>query len=419
MTRDNGVDKALKKKVAVIGGGPAGLMAAEILAGKGLVVNVYDAMPSIGRKMLWAGVSGLNLTHAEAKENFVKRYGVRQKEIGQWLEHFDADDLVRWTNGLGIETFVGSSQRVFPKVMKAAPLVKAWLYRLRGLGVGLYKRHRFMGWSADGDLILETPEGEKRVAVDAVVLAMGGGSWARLGGDGQWTKTLAAKGISLETLQASNCGFNVAWSEIFKESFAGVPVKGVQLSFQYSPTNWQRRNGDFVITAHGIEGSAVYALSASMRESLSQGRETVLYVDLMPGRSEGDLALALSRHRGKASVTSHWRKTIGLEGVKAALVREVLPKEEWSDAQRVAKVLKHLPIVLESTRPIDEAISTSGGVPFDELDAGLMLKKLPGVFCAGEMIDWDAPTGGYLLTACFASGAVVADGVLAWLEASR
>lgn len=419
MARDDGVDKALKKKVAVIGGGPAGLMAAEILASKGFAVDVYDAMPSIGRKMLWAGVSGLNLTHAEAKADFVKRYGEHQQEIGQWLDRFDADDLVKWVNGLGIETFVGSSQRIFPKVMKAAPLVKAWLRRLKSLGVGLYKQHRFSGWTDKRGLIFQSPEGEKIIAADAVILAMGGGSWARLGGDGLWMETLSRNGITLEPLRPANCGFDIAWSSIFSNEFAGCPVKGVVLSQQLSQKNgqdnWLSRSGDFVISEQGVEGSAVYTLSSSLRDCLEQTGEAVLYVDLMPQRSLENIQSALLKARGKASLSSHWRKSLGLEGVKAALVREVLPKEQWQDADRVAQVIKHLPLQLLRPRPIDEAISTSGGVPFDELTDQLMLEKLPGIFCAGEMIAWDAPTGGYLLTACFASGVVAAEGVCRWL----
>lgn len=401
--------------IAVIGGGPAGLMAAEVLAQSGVSVDLFDAMPSVGRKFLRAGVGGMNITHSEPFESFVSRYGSRHQEIRSLLQHFDADALREWVHGLGIETFVGSSGRVFPKEMKAAPLLRAWLHRLRAGGVRLHKRHRFNGWAQNGDIRFMTSEGELTQKFDAVVLALGGASWARLGSDGAWVPWLSEKRVNLAPLQPSNCGFEVAWSDHLLERFAGAPLKTISANFMNGNGISQQGQGECVLTASGLEGSLIYALSAGLRDVINAKGEVTLYLDLAPGRDLNRLTTDLGRARGKDSMSSHLRKRAGIEGIKAALLREILPATTFDDARQLAIRIKSLPLRLTATRPIDEAISTAGGVRFEAMDAGLMLKTLPGVFCAGEMLDWEAPTGGYLLTACFASGRAAGQGVLNWL----
>ncbi len=408
------------QRVAIVGGGPAGLMAAEQLAATtettagrgvdGLKVAIFDAMPSFGRKFLMAGKGGMNITHAELMPVFVGRYGTRQAVIAPLLETFGPQQLRDWIGGLGIATFVGSSGRVFPTEMKAAPLLRAWLHRLRGAGVRFHVRHRWLGWAADGALRFATPEGEKTLAFDAVILALGGGSWARLGSDGAWVPLLAARGIPLAPLQPANCGFDVAWSPYFSERFAGQPVKPVIASVA-----GRRQQGEFNITAGGIEGGLVYALAAPLRDALATEGGAVLHLDLAPGRTLARLTADLSRPRGHDSLANHLRRRAGIEGVKAGLLRELLPAETLTAAAQLAAAIKHLPLPVTATRPIDEAISTAGGVTFEALDANLMLRDLPGVFCAGEMLDWEAPTGGYLLTACFATGHAAGQGARAWL----
>jgi len=408
------------QRVAIVGGGPAGLMAAEQLAATtettagpgidGLKVAIFDAMPSFGRKFLMAGKGGMNITHAELMPVFVGRYGTRQAAIAPLLETFGPQQLRDWIGGLGIATFVGSSGRVFPTEMKAAPLLRAWLHRLRGAGVRFHVRHRWLGWAADGALRFATPEGEKTLAFDAVILALGGGSWARLGSDGAWVPLLAARGIPLAPLQPANCGFDVAWSPYFSERFAGQAVKPVIASVA-----GRRQQGEFNITAGGIEGGLVYALAAPLRDALAIEGGAVLHLDLAPGRTLARLTADLSRPRGHDSLANHLRRRAGIEGVKAGLLRELLPAETLTAAAQLAAAIKHLPLPVTATRPIDEAISTAGGVTFEALDANLMLRDLPGVFCAGEMLDWEAPTGGYLLTACFATGHAAGQGARAWL----
>lgn len=404
-------------RIAVIGGGPAGLMAAEVAAGGGVRVDVYDAMPSVGRKFLLAGVGGMNITHSEPAARFTKRYGARGEEIASLLAGFDADALRTWVHGLGIETFTGSSGRVFPTDMKAAPLLRAWLHRLRESGVVFHRRHRFLGWETGGALRFLTPAGETTARADAVVLALGGGSWARLGSDGAWVPWLAAMGVGVAPLRPSNCGFNVEWSMHFRERFAGTPLKSVVAAFTATDGVTHRREGECVVTAAGLEGSLVYALSAPLRDSLTEHGVT-LYLDLAPARDAARLAADLARPRGRDSMSNHLRKRAGLDGVKVALLRELLPPAAFADMSTLAAAIKALPVHLLSPRPLDEAISTAGGVRFESLDGRLMLKAVPGVFCAGEMLDWEAPTGGYLLTACFASGHAASRGALAWLRAS-
>jgi uncharacterized flavoprotein (TIGR03862 family) len=398
---------------AIIGGGPAGLMAAEVLALAGVKVELYDAMPSVGRKFLLAGVGGMNITHSEAKPAFVARYGQRQAEVAQLLSDFDADALCAWIHGLGIDTFVGSSGRVFPTDMKAAPLLRAWLKRLREHGVTIHTRQRWLGWDNDGALRIASPAGEHRVNADATLLALGGGSWARLGSDGAWVALLQERGVQIAPLQASNCGFDVtAWSPLLRDKFAGAPLKNVSLNLAGETP----RLGEFVLTASGIEGSLVYALSAAIREQINQHGNATVYLDLLPQTPLAKLQSALSKPRGSQSMAKHLHRQAGIEGVKAALLRELATAEQFNDPLQLAAAIKALPICLVKPRPLDEAISSAGGVPFEQLDRQLMLKQLPGTFCAGEMLDWEAPTGGYLLTACFASGRVAAQGMLDWLQ---
>lgn len=399
--------------VAIIGGGPAGLMAAEVLAQGGVRVELFDAMPSVGRKFLLAGVGGMNITHSEPRDAFIDRYGERQAEVATLLADFDADALREWIHGLGIDTFVGTSGRVFPSDMKAAPLLRAWLRRLRELGVSIHTRSRWLGWNDDGSLRIGGANGERALAAAACLLALGGGSWARLGSDGAWTHLLQARGIEVAALKPSNCGFEVAaWSEHLRTRFAGAPLKNVALGL----SGEDARIGEFVLTAGGIEGSLVYAFSAAIRRAIETDGQAVVHLDLLPQMPLARLQQALGKPRGKHSMAKHLHRQAGLDGVKAALLRELAPAAAFAEPAALAPWIKALPITLLRTRPLDEAISSAGGVPFEALDAGLMLKALPGVFCAGEMLDWEAPTGGYLLTACFASGRVAAHGLLNWLK---
>ena len=398
-------------RIAIIGGGPAGLIAAEQLAAvDGLEVAVFDAMPSVGRKFLMAGKGGMNITHAEPLADFVGRYGARQDVIAPLLDRFGPQQLRDWIQDLGIATFVGTSGRVFPTEMKAAPLLRAWLHRLRQSGVQFHVRHRWLGWADDGALRFATPAGEKQLVADATILALGGGSWASLGSDGAWVPLLAARGIDIAPLKPANCGFDVAWSTHFAERFAGQPVKPV-----IGSVAGRRQQGEFNITATGVEGGLIYALSAPLREVLETEGRAVLHLDLAPGKTLERLTADLSRPRGRDSLANHLRRRAGIEGVKAGLLRELLPFETLTATGQLAAAIKHLPLPVTATRPLDEAISTAGGVAFAALDENLMLRDLPGVFCAGEMLDWEAPTGGYLLTACFATGRAAGQGACAWL----
>jgi len=401
--------------LAVIGGGPAGLMAAETARAAGIDVHLFEAKGSAGRKFLIAGKGGLNLTHSEPRPGFDARYRERAREVGAWLDDFDADALRQWARGFGIESYIGSSGRVFPNDRKAAPLLRGWVRRLKDSGVQMHVQHRWQGWTDDGALSFDTPDGPMPFKADAVVLALGGGSWPQLGSDGAWMPLLAARGIDLAPLAPSNCGFDIGWSLYLAEKFAGAPLKPVLAHWHDFEGVAHTLQGECVLTEHGIEGSLIYAISADLREVLARDGLATLHLDLVPGRALERLSRDLAKPRNGRSLGEHLRRQAGIEGAKAALLFEVLDKAALQDMPRVAATIKHLPLTLRSARPIAEAISTAGGVRLDALDARLMLRALPGVFCAGEMLDWEAPTGGYLLTACFASGLRAGRGAADWL----
>jgi uncharacterized flavoprotein (TIGR03862 family) len=399
--------------VAIIGGGPAGLMAAEVLSQAGFKVDLYDAMPSVGRKFLLAGVGGMNITHSEPSPAFVSRYAERATLIGPLLRSFGAQALCDWIHGLGIQTFVGSSGRVFPTDMKAAPLLRAWLKRLRESGVVIHTRHRWLGWNSDNSVLIAGPDGEVALNPDATLLALGGASWSRLGSDGAWVPLLEQRGVNVAPLQAANCGFEVsAWSELLRSKFAGAPLKNIAMGLE----GHTLRLGECVVTQSGVEGSLVYALSSQIREAINQSGSATVEIDLLPGKSVAEVQKALSKPRGSRSMSKHLHSQLGLDGVKAALLRELTPAAAFADPALLALAIKALPLTLIKPRPLDEAISTAGGVTFEALNEHLMIPSLPGVFCAGEMLDWEAPTGGYLLTACFASGRAAGLGMVDWLR---
>lgn len=407
---------AMASAVAVVGGGPAGLMAAETVAAAGVQVDVFDAMPSVGRKFLLAGRGGLNLTHGEPDAVFRTRYGAAEAALRPALDTFGSDAVRAWAAGLGITTFVGSSGRVFPTDLKAAPLLRAWLHRLRAAGVRFHARHRWTGWDASGALTLATPTGIKTHPAAATVLALGGGSWARLGSDGAWVSLLRAAGVAVADLQPSNCGFDLArpWSDFLRQRYAGQPVKPVVMSFE-----GRRQQGEFVLTDTGIEGSLVYAFSAALRNALARGGPAVPTLDLLPNHDASRVRAELLHPRGTRSLATHLKSRLGLGGLKLALLHEVLGADGLANPDRAAAGLKALPLTLAAARPLDEAISSAGGVSFQGVDDQLMLRQRPGVFCAGEMLDWEAPTGGYLLTASLATGQRAGQGVVAWLGQMR
>ena len=392
-------------QVSVIGAGPAGLMAAERLAAAGLRVVVHDRMPSVARKFLMAGRGGLNLTHSEAEDAFAARYGAARPDVQTWIDRFTPAELIAWVEGLGQPTFVGSSGRIFPRAMKASPLLRAWLARLEGLGVQIRTRSRWTGWR-DGALAFDTPEGERLDRPDAVVLALGGASWPRLGSDGAWTAWLDAP---TTPLRPANVGFDVAWSALFRDRFAGQPLKGIALT-QAGRTV----RGEAMIARYGIEGGAIYALSAALRDAIQADGAAALVIDLKPDVSIGRLTERLSRPRGKTSLSNHLRKAAGLEPVAVALLQEAAPLP--ASPRALAERIKALPLTLTGVQGLERAISSAGGVRLDAVDRTMMLRDRPGVFVAGEMLDWEAPTGGYLLQACFASGVAAAQGVIDWLD---
>jgi len=411
------VSSTAARRVAIIGGGPAGLMAAETVRAAGHQVDVYEAKGSPGRKFLIAGKGGLNLTHSDAHDVFVARYRERADEVGAWLADFDGPALRDWALGFGVATYVGSSGRVFPVDRKAAPLLRGWVRRLKEQGVRLHVQHRWTGWADDGALRLETPDSEVTVQADAVVLAMGGGSWPQLGSDAAWVAPLAARGIEMAPLQPANCGFDVDWTAYFRERQAGAPLKPLVAHWVGLDGQPRTLQGECVISADGIEGSLVYAMAADLRDTLARDGAVTLHLDLLPGQTEAQLLDKLQRPRQGRSFGEHLRRQLGLGGVKSALLFEVLGKDAGQlPAERIAAALKRLPLSLLRPRPIAEVISTAGGVRLEALDAQLMLRDLPGTFCAGEMLDWEAPTGGYLLTACFASGLRAGRGVITYLQ---
>ena len=433
----------LRCDVAIVGGGPAGLMAAEVLARAGVAVHLFDAMPSVGRKFLLAGKGGLNLTHSEPHAPFATRFAARQPQIEPLIAAFGGPEVRAWAEGLGVETFVGTSGRVFPADMKAAPLLRAWLQRLRGQGVQFHMRHRWLGWAQDGALRFAAPAGEVQVRAQAVVLALGGGSWARLGSDGAWVPLLAERGVAVAPLRPSNCGFDVlradapagetrraflqellgrtptppvGWTPHFTERFVGQPFKTVALSATDSQGRSFSRRGEFVVTATGVEGSLVYAASQLLRDEIEAHGHATFHLDLLPDHSAERVLVEVRHPRGARSLSSHLKSRLGLDGIKAGVLYEHLGKDGMNDPVALAHAIKALPITVVATRPLDEAISTAGGVAFEALDGQLMATALPGLFFAGEMLDWEAPTGGYLLTASLASGRVAGEGALRWLR---
>ncbi len=404
--------------VSIIGGGPAGLMAAEVLVEAGADVDVYEAMPTLGRKFLRAGLGGLNITHSEPYKDFCSRYGDKQRQMQMFLDSFPPDELRKWVHGLGVETFVGTSGRVFPTEMKAAPLLRTWVHRLRAAGVRFHMNHRWLGFNGEGALLLASTTEEFAIKPDAVILALGGASWPQLGSTGTWVPWLKERGVEVAPWRSANCGFDVAWSDHLREKFAGFPLKSVSLTFRTLDGRTESKQGELLISEHGLEGGLIYSFSRQLREYLEVHGKASFTIDLLPGRSVERIQADLARNRGSRSMSRHLQGVLGNNGLKRALLYEVLSREQIADATKLAKYIKALPITVQSTRPLEEAISTAGGVCFDSLDQNLMLKTLPGIFVAGEMIDWEAPTGGYLLTACFATGLWAGRGAIKWLSQS-
>ncbi len=402
------------RRIAVIGAGPAGLMAAEVMAGRGAAVTVYEGMPSVGRKFLLAGRGGLNLTHSEDLDKFVARYGAAASHLRPAIEAFPPEALRAWSEQLGQETFVGTSGRVFPKSLKTSPLLRAWLRRLDGSGVRLALRHRWTGWDENGDIIMSTPSGSVTVHADAVVLALGGASWPRLGSDGGWADILGKAGIAIAPLRSANCGFVVNWSSVFREKFEGHPLKRIALTFGDTTVR-----GEAIITREGLEGGGVYALSGALRDAIAANEEALLTIALRPDMPAGELQQRLAAPRGKQSFSNVLRKAVKLSPVAIGLLQEAAVASGYKlsamSAPAVAALINAVPLCLTATAPLASAISTAGGISFDEIDEHFMLRKRPGVFVAGEMLDWEAPTGGYLLQACFSTGAAAGKGAMAWL----
>lgn len=400
--------------VAIIGAGPAGLMAAEVISQQGITVHVFDRMPSVARKFLLAGIGGLNITHSEPYEQFCERYRPKHS-MTPFLQKYGVEQLLQWCHELGIETFIGSSGRVFPKGMKAAPLLRAWLKRLRQQGVQFHLKHTWQGWDQDHHLLFQSPVGISRIKPHATLLALGGASYPRLGSDGAWLDDLQSLSIQCNPWQPSNCGFEtLPWSTIFKERYAGTPVKAIACHFIDQQGNHHHKLGEIMITGYGVEGSAIYSLSQALRETINQQGAVTLHLDLFPKLTQEKLREKLAKPQGKQSLTNFLRKQINLKDIKIGLVRELAP-EFLQDITTLADKLKAIPLTLTKPRPIAEAISSAGGISLNELNNQLMLKKHSGIFCAGEMLDWEAPTGGYLLTGCFSTGYCAGLGIIDWL----
>lgn len=414
---ENEARKENLNKIAIIGGGPAGLMAAQVLSDAGYTPVVFDAKPSAGRKFLQAGRGGLNLTHTEDSIPFSHHYFEAEPFLQAALNTFSPDDIRAWAKNLGFETFVGSSGKVYPVDKKAAPLLRAWIHQLKSNKTQFKMRHRFIGFS-ENIWQFETPDGMKEYFFDAVILALGGASWPQLGSTGSWVKILKDKGLNISPLKPANMGFNVTYSNLFKEKFSGTPLKNVKLSFTDINGNSQSQLGEFLVSEYGVEGSLFYTYSKLLREQIDKNSPFSIYLDLFPHRSEEKLKQQLNTSRGKQSLSAFWKR-LGLDGVKASILREVLAKELLTDPDLVAKTLKKFPLSLESYRPIEEAISTAGGLAFENLDEHLMLKNFPKVFCVGEMLDWEAPTGGYLLTGVMGQGKQAAEGLLKLLQEGK
>jgi uncharacterized flavoprotein (TIGR03862 family) len=412
---------ASAQRIAVIGAGPAGLMAAEHIANAGLAVDVFDAMPSVARKFLLAGIGGMNITHAEDYNTLVTRYGGAQSQLKPILDDLPPLELRAWIHALGVDTFVGTSQRVFPTDMKAAPLLRAWLHRLRSSGVIFHPRHRWTGWNnntpQDG-WVFATPDGEVTHQFDAVVLALGGASWAKLGSDGRWCEPLAQMQVDIAPLKPTNCGFEIPWSDFIRERFAGTPLKNIAVSITDKNGYTEYKKGEFVLSEYGIEGSLIYAISAPLRDLIdTNGEKTAeFFLDWLPNMTVEQIIKKLDQPRKGMSFSNVLRKKLNLPALTNALLKECCPTLNNNNSTDVANAIKAMPMRPQQTRPIDEAISSAGGVRFNSTNNDLMLEQLPGVFVAGEMLDWEAPTGGYLLTACFATGKRAGLGVVQWLQ---
>jgi len=412
---------ASAQRIAVIGAGPAGLMAAEHIANAGLAVDVFDAMPSVARKFLLAGIGGMNITHAEDYDTLVTRYGGAQSQLKPILDDLPPLELRAWIHALGVDTFVGTSQRVFPTDMKAAPLLRAWLHRLRSSGVTFHPRHRWTGWNnntpQDG-WVFATPDGEVTHQFDAVVLALGGASWAKLGSDGRWCEPLAQMQVDIAPLKPTNCGFEIPWSDFIRERFAGTPLKNIAVSITDKNGNTEYKKGEFVLSEYGIEGSLIYAISAPLRDLIdTNGEKTAeFFLDWLPNMTVEQIIKKLDQPRKGMSFSNVLRKKLNLPALTNALLKECCPTLNNNNSTDVANAIKAMPMRPQQTRPIDEAISSAGGVRFNSTNNDLMLEQLPGVFVAGEMLDWEAPTGGYLLTACFATGKRAGLGLVQWLQ---
>ena len=403
--------QAPPRSIAIVGAGPAGLMSADVLSAAGYQVTVFDRMPSVGRKLLMAGRGGLNLTHSEPLERFLTRYGSVSKPVTEAVEKFTPAELIDWCHGLGQETLIGSSGRVFPKCFKASPLLRAWLMRLDGAGVAFRLRRRWTGFDASGALTVTGPDDvSETFAADAIILALGGASWPRLGSDGTWTQTVSALGIPVVPHQASNCGVRVAWTALMTSRHAGQPLKRIAVTI-----DGETRRGEAVITQDGLEGNVIYALSPTIRARLQNGGAAQLVIDLRPDETHDQIKARLSGFRGRQSMATFLRKALKFTPAAIALLHEAAQGPLPSDQMERARLIKAVPVRVDGLAGLDRAISTAGGVALDALDQNFMLRARPGVFVAGEMLDWDAPTGGYLLQACCATGVAAAHGAQAWL----